>query len=151
MTKAINAILYRIAPSYRNHVETTQEVLRLRETTKEQSQKIEELAREMVTLSASARNAHERAADTQRQFNEYVNRPCPTCDTLKQTVNFHVLAAGSRVRMFDGIGPTLPEPKKIEMTKPIPTRASQVARAGNRNFINEFLKQQEAPEEEKIG
>jgi len=69
---------------------------------------------------------------------EKVNAPCPTCADLRQVVNFHVRAAGSRVGMFDGYGPVMPEPKPIEIKEQeTPMRAALKARLSNNQFIRE--------------
>lgn len=136
-------ILCWLSVSYRNHAQIQEEVLCLRSAREEQLKKIAELGSQITILSSAAAKANERAVEVQSQFNALTNRECPTCAALKQVANFHVLAAGSRVKMFDGIGPTLPEPKPMPPVKPtLPTRAGQAVRMTNRNFVQEFQRQQ---------
>ena len=101
------------------------------------------LRRQNEQLSLALRNATEKAAESQARLDELRNRECPSCEVLKQTINFHVLAAGSKVGMFDGVGPTIQR-----VTQPPPTeehepegrqRASRVARHQRNDYIDKFL------------
>jgi hypothetical protein len=70
---------------------------------------------------------------------ERVNTPCKTCEDLRQVVNFHVRAAGSKVGIFDGYGPVMPEPKPVEIGKGEegPMRAALKARLSKSAFIRD--------------
>lgn len=102
------------------------------------------LRHENSYLSAALRNATDKAADTLTRLEEVRSRPCPSCEVLKQTVNFHVIAAGSTVGMFDGVGPTRPTPpaRNPDSDQPplSPLRASKLAKLQRQNFVDEFFK-----------
>lgn len=97
--------------------------------------------RDRDTLSTALRNATDRAALLQSRLDEVIAKPCPNCETLKQVVNFHVIAAGSRAPMFDGYGPIPPPRKEIDLSKLPhgPQRASRMARMQNNKFLSEMM------------
>lgn len=101
------------------------------------------LRRENETLSRALQNATDTSADRLSRLEELRSRPCPACEVMKQTLNFHVLAAGSKVGVFDGIGPTVPTPAPRATPDPItsggPIQASKAARHQRRHFMQEFL------------
>lgn len=92
--------------------------------------------------------------ELQARIDELRNQKCETCETLKQTVNFHVFAAGSRVPMFDGIGPALPVREASPVETPQmqgPRRASRVARNQRTDYLKEFLEAEaRSPDEDAI-
>lgn len=95
-------------------------------------------------LTAALRNATDKAADSLTRLEEVRALPCPACVVLKQTVNFHVIAAGSKVGMFDGVGPTLPPPQPRvagdDAPSPAPMRASKAVKRQRQDFLDEFFK-----------
>lgn len=103
------------------------------------------LRRENETLSRALQAATKRAAHLQDIVNESVGKPCPSCEILKQTVNFHVRVQGFKIPMFDGVGPTPPPPveyPKVPIVQNGPQRASMVARSANAEFTRSFMQQQ---------
>lgn len=85
--------------------------------------------------------------------------------TLKKMVNFQMLAAGSKVVMFEDVGPQpAPRPQPVEMNDRPTGRvnASVLARQSRANYIADFMKSQssgseplpydeEVPDENKVG
>lgn len=118
----VNNLLCFASPSFRDHEQTRKQFLIV-------EQKAERLASENASLSLALRNATDKASGLQTKLNDLLGAECPTCLVLKQTVNFHVLAAGSRVKMYDDVGPTMPPPKYAEKPPegPGPHRARQMA------------------------
>lgn len=98
------------------------------------------LRRDNERLSVALKNATEKAAESLTRLDELREQKCSACENLKQVLNFHVYAAGSKVPMFDGYGPTLPvRPEHKEDPVAGPQRASRVARAQRQDFLNEFI------------
>jgi hypothetical protein len=101
------------------------------------------LRRHNEQLSVGLRNATEKAAEAQARLEELRTRECPACEVLKQTLNFHVLAAGSKVGVFDGLGPTLPKPAPRdtpEQPEPLgKQRASRLAHQQRSDYIQQFM------------
>lgn len=97
------------------------------------------LRRENESLSLAVRHATERAADLHSRLEELRDKPCATCETLKAVVNSVMLASGSKLKMFDGIGPTLPAPKFTETPEPIQgrQRASQFTKQFNAEYLQQ--------------
>jgi hypothetical protein len=102
------------------------------------------LRHENERLSVALRNATDTAADRLIRLEELRDQKCPACEILKQTLNFHVLAAGSKVGVFDGVGPTLPPPVPHPTPEPVsgPMRASKFARQQRQNYMADFLAQE---------
>ena len=101
-----------------------------------------------VALSHAVSNANTRIVELTAKLEILTDRPCETCGVLKQQVNHLLLASGSRVKMFDGFGPNIPEPKPVEPKAPsnihISSRTSRVVRSMNDSFLQKF--QQETGE-----
>jgi len=110
----------------------------------EARQRIVQLQNQLETTSVSARNANERAVNAQERLDELRSRECPTCLVLKQTCNSLMFASGSRLPMFEDVGPTLPAMvnKPTDMMPVGKRRASDLVRENNRNFLEEFAKEQ---------
>lgn len=102
---------------------------------------VRSLERERATLTTALSAATKKVVELQSKLDEAHATKCPTCETLKQTVNFLVFAAGSRHPMFQDSGPTLPAPKYTEAPAPIAgkRRAGAVVNGMNREYIEKFM------------
>lgn len=98
------------------------------------------LERELDTARLTARNAIDKATDAQARLNEAHEREAKVnadhISTLKTITNSVVIASGSRIRMFDGYGPTLPESTVKGTPEPISSRlrARDIVNQKNREF-----------------
>ena len=82
--------------------------------------------------------------ELQTKLEALQSKPCEACSVLKQQVNHLLLASGSRVKMFDGYGPTLPPPPAPVESKPglpISSRTSRTVRRINEDFLAKFAEQ----------
>src|SRR3989442_1093456 len=82
--------------------------------------RVRALEHENSRMNTALASTTKRAVELQAKLDELHAQKCATCESLKQTINFLVFAAGSRHPMFEGYGPTLPEPKYKEAPAPIP-------------------------------
>jgi hypothetical protein len=107
-----------------------------------QSDELTKIKAELSVALVAARNAQEQSNALQAKLNSLVGRECPACAILKQTVNFHVLASGSKLRMFEDAGPS---PRPVDSTAPAhpatPLRASKLARMANQDFLQRFVQE----------
>lgn len=115
---------------------------------------VRQLQRQNEALNLALRNSTDKAADYLAKLEELRSQPCSSCEVLKQTVNFHVLAAGSKVGMFDGVGPTLkpivPLPSDSQAPQQAPIRASKLAKIQRQNFLDDFFKNEGAQLEAEL-
>lgn len=112
--------------------------------------KVAFLEREREQLSNALASATRKTVELQSRLDEAHSLKCESCEALKQVVNFHVLAAGSRVVMFDGYGPTLPPMKYADKPPdPVPgkQRARSVAGQQNKDFVEEFNRKEQQLQE----
>ena len=102
------------------------------------------LERERGSLATALRNTTAQAGSLQERLNEANARECKTCAELKKVVNHVLIAAGSRVKMFDEVGPDPPKPREVDLSKlnapQGPQRASLVARQQNDIFMQQLPK-----------
>lgn len=99
------------------------------------------LRHQVSTLTTALSNSNSRVLDLQSKLEVIQSTKCEACEVLKQQVNHLLLASGSRVKMFDGYGPTLPTPAAPVESKPGITpsaRMSKTVRRINEDFLARY-------------
>lgn len=153
----------RIAPDYRD-VEQLRKALSIAEAdaghAKSQARmataRLEATEKQLSISQTAERNALTRATEMQVKYEDALQREAKASEdhirTLKTIANTQVFASGSRVRMFDDAGPTLPEPTVQGPVAPFSSRirARQAAAKLTSEFIRNYEESMNRPIDDTV-
>lgn len=118
--------------------------------------RLEATEKQLGISQTAERNAVTRATEMQFKYEDALKREAQASEdhirTLKTIANTQVFASGSRVRMFDGVGPTLPEPTVQGPVAPFSSRmrGRQAVNHANSDFMKHFQESMNRPIDDTV-